>query len=68
MDGIRDYFMEYLTSMDISQAYVLRGTTALLFSSTPRCVPRTRPCTTAPVSWPKSLLRYVPFSFLLARL
>ena len=25
MDGIRDYFMEYLTSMDISQAYVLRG-------------------------------------------
>ena len=24
MDGIRDYFMEYLTSMDISQAYVLR--------------------------------------------
>lgn len=25
MDGIRDYFADYLTSMGISQAYVLRG-------------------------------------------
>ena len=68
MDGIRDYFMEYLTSMDISQAYVLRGDHRIIVFLHSRSVPRTRHCTTAPGFWPKSLLRYAHFSFPLARL